>query len=420
MMPDYIKPGLRAFKGSTLLMNALYLMLSTLVVAAMGFVFWVMVTRTYDTVAVGLATTLLSVSGLLSLLGLAGFDTTFVRFLPRSTQKNEYINSGLILVTIVSAVLAIGVGVVLPRMSPNLSFLDAPGALLSFVFFTVVSSLNILTNAVFMAFKHAKYILIINTVFSVFKVLLPLLGLGGGAVMIFSLAGSAQLLGLVLSIIWMKRAFGYRFVLQLHMDVLRVVRKFSLSVYASSVLNLLPPTLLPLIVVHHMGPSQAAYYYMAFTIAGVVYTIAYASMQSVFVEGSHDQADLRAHVTKAAKLIAVLLLPAAIVTAAASSLWLTAFGQEYARSAAPLLRLFALSALPVAVYSALGAIFKVTKHLQGVVGMNAVYAVVILGLSYWLLPRFGLVAVGWAWMIGNIAAAGSGLLFLITNKKQEE
>lgn len=420
MIPAYIRNRLRAVMASSLLMNAFYLMLSTLVVAAMGFVFWVVVTRTYDTVAVGLATTLLSVSGLLSLLGLAGFDTTFVRFLPRSPQKNEYINSGLVLVAVVSAILAVGVGIALPMLSPSLSFLNAPMALISFVFFTVVSSLNILTNAVFMAFKHAKYILIINTLFSVFKVLLPLLGLGGGAVMIFSLAGSAQLLGLVLSLIWMKRNFGYRFAPQLHLDVLRVVRKFSLSVYASSILNLLPPTLLPLIIVHHMGPSQAAYYYMAFTIAGVLYTIAYASMQSVFVEGSHDQADLRAHVTKAAKLIAVLLLPAALLTAAASSLWLKAFGQEYAHSAATLLRIFALSALPVAVYSALGAIFKVTKHLQGVVGMNVVYAVVILGLSYWLVPRFGLVAVGWAWMIGNTAAAGSGLLFLITNKQQQE
>jgi len=415
-MIAYAKTQIRIFQGSTLLMNALYLMLSTLIVAALGFVFWVIVTRTYNTAEVGLATTLLSVSGLLSLLGLAGFDTTFVRFLPGSNQKNEYINSGFILVAGASAVLAVCVGLSLPVISPNLSVLNTPGAFMSFVCFTVVAALNILTNAVFLAFKQAKYILVINASFSVFKVILPLLALGGGTVAIFSLAGSAQLLGLVLSIVWMRRKFGYRFSPQLHVDALRVVRKFSLAVYASSILNLLPPTLLPLIIVHQIGPSDAAYYYMAFTIAGVLYTIAYASMQSVFVEGSHDEAAIRAHVTKAIKLIAILLIPAALLTAAASSLLLTAFGQEYAQSAATLLRLFALSALPVAVYSALGAIFKVTKNLRGVVVMNLLYATVILGLSQLLVPRYGLIAVGWAWIIGNVVAASGGTFFLLNTR----
>lgn len=410
------KARVQPLRDSTLLMNALYLMLATFVVAVTGFAFWVVVTRTYDTAVVGLATTLLSVSGLLSLLGLAGFDATFVRFLPGSARKNEYINSGLIVVTVASTVLAVGLGLALPVLSPSLALLSNPGAFIAFVFFTVVTALNVLTNAVFLAFKQARYILIINAWFSLLRVVLPLLALGGGAMTIFALAGSAQLLGLVLSLRWMKRKLGYRFSLRLHMDAVRSVRKFSLAVYASSVLNLLPPTLLPLIVIYHMGPSDAAYYYMAFTIASVLYTIAYASMQSAFAEGSHDEAAMHGHVAKAAKFIVALLLPATVLTAIASSLWMGIFGQEYARNAAGLLQLFTLSALPVAIYSALGAIFKVTKHLRSVVAMNVVYAVIILSLSYLLIPRFGLIAVGWAWLIGNMAAAGAGV-FLLVNKR---
>ena len=87
-------------------------MLSTFVLAATGFVFWVFVANAYDTATVGLATTLLSVSGLLSLLGLAGFDTTFVRYLPGSKNKNDYINSGFVVVTIFSSVLAIVLAVI--------------------------------------------------------------------------------------------------------------------------------------------------------------------------------------------------------------------------------------------------------------------------------------------------------------------
>lgn len=402
---------LRILTGSTLLMNAFYLMLSTLVVAAAGFVFWVLITRSYNSADVGLATTLLSISSLLSLLGLTGFDTTFVRFLPGTDRKNEYINSGFIVVAFASAVLAACLGLALPMVMPNLSLLSSPWALTVFVFFTVVASLNTVTNAVFLSFKKAKYIFAINALFGLVKVALPLLGLRGGAIIIFCLAGIAQSVGLILSITCLVRRFDYRFYPRLQMDVLRVVKKFSLSVYASSILNLLPPTIMPLIVLRFMHPSDAAYYYMAFTIAGVLYTIAYASMQSVFAEGSHDEAVMRNCLVKAIKLVAVLLVPAALLTAVASSFWLNMFGAEYAQGAATLLRLFALSALPVAVYSMFVAIFKVTKDLPGIVGMNIVYATVILGLSCLLVPRLGLTGIGWAWAVGNTAAAAAGALF---------
>jgi O-antigen/teichoic acid export membrane protein len=402
---------LHNIRKSTFFMNAFYLMLSTFVVAGSGLVFWVIVTRTHNAATVGLATTLLSVSGLLSLLGLAGFDTTFVRFLPKSDRKNDYINSGFIIVTGISVVLAVGMGIVLPMLSPSLSVLSNGWAFLSFVFFTAVTALNVLTNAVFLAFKHARSIFVINTLFSIVKAGLPLLAFHGNATTIFALAGVAQLIGLVLSIAWMVRRFGYKFSPKLHADTVRVVRKFSLSVYTSSILNLLPPTLLPLIIVHLMGPANAAYYYMAFTLAGILYTIAYACMQSVFAEGSHNEAAIKQHVAKAAKVVIFLLVPAALFTLIFSNLLLATFGGEYAAKASILLQLFAVSALPVAIYSALGAIFKVTKNLRGIITMNIVYSVVILGSSYVLIPRLGLLAVGWAWLIGNLAACLTGAFF---------
>src|SRR5688572_26911400 len=143
----------RELRGSSLLMNAFYLMLSTFTMAALGFVFWVIVTRLYDAPAVGLATTLLSVSGLLSLLGLAGFDTAFVRFLPRAERANDYITSGLVIVALVSGGLSLLAALLLPLWSPDLAVLGGAGALAGFVFFTVVTGLNTLTNAVFLAFK---------------------------------------------------------------------------------------------------------------------------------------------------------------------------------------------------------------------------------------------------------------------------
>lgn len=418
MTVSTLKGWIRRTIKNTLLMNALYLMISTFVLGLSGFVFWALVTRTFDTAAVGLATTLLSVSGLLSLLGLAGFETTFIRFLPRSKRKNDYINTGLIVTTLGSAALALVLGLILPYMSPSLTIISEPWVFASFIFFTVITALNTLTNSVFMAYKQARYILIINALFSVFKIALPLLVVSGGPVAIFIIAGSAQLFGLILSIVWMRKKFGYKISLVFHMDTLRVVRKFSASVYVSNVLSLVPPTLLPLVVLHHSGAENAAYYYMAFTIASVLYTVVYASMQSVLAEGSHNSAALKTHILTAAKLITILLVPATLLIILLGEILLSIFGAEYAEGATTLLRLLAIGALPVAGYAALTTTFKVAKKLWPVIVMNGVSATVILAFSNWWISRYGIEAIGWAWMIGNTVACGIGIVYLIKYKRR--
>ncbi len=408
---------LKALRTSTFFMNALYLMMSTFVVAGSGFVFWLLITGAYTAQDVGLATTLISVSGLLSLLGLAGLDTTFVRFLPNSDRKNDYINGGFTIVTFASAGLAICVGAILPFVSPDLTVLSNDWAFVAFVCFTIISSLNILTNAIFLAYKRALYILIISVLLGLTKIVLPLFATHGNVMTIFVIAGTAQVLGLVLGLVWIRRKFTFRFSVLFDMRVLRMVRKFSFSTYAASILNLLPPTILPLLIVYHMGSADAAYYYMAFTIASALYTIAYASMQSVFAEGSHNQAAIRSHIAKAVKLVAILLVPALLIVAAFSNILLELFGHKYAEAASPLLTMLALGALPVAAYSAIGAIFKVTKNLRGILCMNIAYAATILGIAFWLTPNLGLTAIGWAWISGNVTACFVGALFLGNNKK---
>jgi O-antigen/teichoic acid export membrane protein len=417
-------PALRAFgatwrqlRHSTLLMNSLYLMLATGAVAAFGFLFWMVVARSYAAATVGLATTLLSVSGLISLVSLVGFDATFVRFLPRSQRKNDQINSGLIIVTLTSTVLALISVLVLPLTAPRLAFiLHNPWYFLSFIFFTIMTSLNTLTNAIFLAFRQVKYIFIINVAFSALKVALPLLIVHGNTMTIFTMAGVAQAVGFGLSLVYMKRKLSYTFLPKVHWDILRVIKKYSFSVFASSIINLLPATLLPLLVIKQLGPENAAYFYMTFTIANLLYVIAYSSMQSAFAEGSHDESAIKSHIFKAAKLIAVLLLPAALVTALLSNFILGIFGDGYAAKGHLLLQLFTISSLFVAVYAGMGAIFKVTKNLRGVITMNCVYTLTILGFSYIFITRIGLVAIGWAWMLGNLTASIVALLFMRPTK----
>jgi O-antigen/teichoic acid export membrane protein len=413
-----LSASLQRLRGNSFFANAFYLMLSTVVLAAFGFVFWVIVTRTYDPASVGLATTLLSLSGLLSLLGLAAFDTALIRFLPSAPNKSTYISTALLVVAATSALLSGGVAAVLPHIVPGLSIFQDAAVWAAFTFFTIVTSLNTVINATFLAYKRARSILALNTTLSLSKVLLPFVVTHGNAVTVFILVGVSQLVALGFGLWWLRRSHNYRFTPRIDTDMLRKVRTFSFSMFVASMFNLLPPTLLPLIIVAHIGPAHAAFYYIAFTIASVLYTIAYASMQSVFAEGSHNQAALRHFLAKAGIVIGVLLLPCALLLAILSPFVLGIFGAAYAQNSSVILQLFALAALPVALYSAFGAIFKVTKNLSGMISMNIVYATTVIGYSAWQLQASGLTAVGWGWFWGNTAACVVGGYFLLRRKNR--
>ncbi|HEX6462481.1 MAG TPA: oligosaccharide flippase family protein [Candidatus Saccharimonadales bacterium] len=405
----------RHLQNSMLLKNSLYLMLATFSVAGFGFVFWIIVSWSYAASAIGLAATLLSVSNLLSILSLAGFDTTFIKFLPNAKKlKNAYISTGFMVVGCISIVLSFAFVLTLPLTSPNLAFvLTNTSYFIAFVFFTLVTSLNVLTNAIFLACRFAKDIFIINVIFSIVKVALPLLVSNGDVMTLFIVAGVSQLVGLLLSLLIIRVQIGYVFHFRIHKTILREVKKYASSVYVASIFNLLPPTLLPLLVVQNLGAESAAYFYMAFTIATALYTIVYSTMQSVFAEGSHDEAALKLHLVKALKLIGVLLVPAMSITVGLSSFILRLFGEQYAVKGSALLQLFALGALAVAASSAMGAIFKVTKQLRSIIIMNIVYAGVILGISYLFTAQFGIIAIGWAWLLGNLASAGTGFFLFL-------
>lgn len=406
-----IKEKFRQLKDNRLLVNSFYLMGAACAIAGFGFIFWAIIARSFADSQVGIAATLLSLSSLISLLSLAGFDTTFVRFLPKSNRRKDYTNSGLIIASGLSVVLSVVFLIIIPLTTPSLAFVThTPLYAFYFIIFTLFTTLNTLTNAIFLAYRKALYTLIINVLFSLVKVILPFLFASGDAMLIFNIAGISQAVGVGLSFWVMWRKLGHVFALKVHADILRLSRKYSFAVYSSSILNLLPPTLLPLIVTNQIGPANSAYYYMTFTMASILYTGGYALMQSVFAESSHIEEHLEEHLKKAAKAFAIFMIPAIIVLVVAAPYILHVFGANYAREGTTLLQLFSLSGVFVAVYTALGTIFKVRGATVALFYMNVAYALTILGISYSLVAGHGLVTVGIGWLIGNVVAAIVGLI----------
>lgn len=398
-------------RQNKLFRNSLNLMLASGVGSAFGFLFWAIVARSFAASTVGTATTLLSASLLIGLLGMAGFDTIFVRLLPKSDKKSEQITNGLLVSGLASGLLATAFCFAAPLLAPRLGFLAHHALYLtSFVALTVLNTWSSLTNAALVAYRRTGFTLSITTIFSMVKLSLPLIVSSGSPMTIFTLVGIAQSVNVVLGLAVLARFFGYRPTLRPDLALLRQTAHYGLGMYIANTLNLLPDALLPIIVINNLGPAQAAYFYVAFAIANLLYTIAFATNQVLLAETAGDEERFAEHARKGLAVGMGLQLPAIALVFVSAPWALRLFGSEYAHGAVQVLRIMAVSGLLVAAYSFLSFIFKHTRNIAGAITMTAVNAAAILILAI-ALAGHGLVGIGWAWLLGTAIAVAVGGMF---------
>jgi len=93
--------------------------------------------------------------------------------------------------------------------------------------------------------------------------------------------------------------------------------------------------------------------------------------------------------------------------------WVLAlFGPEYSAHGTTLLRLLSLAALPNLLLGIAIDVARARRTLGWAVGLQAVLCVLVLGLTAWLLPVFGIAGVGVAWLLAECLLAVPLLLTL--------
>jgi O-antigen/teichoic acid export membrane protein len=385
--------------------NSIFLMLSTVVMGALGFFFWLLNAKLFSTDQIGVATTLISIMSLISTVSLFGFNTVYIRYLLSSEDPNRELNSGLTIVAIVSAVFSSVFVALTPMISPHLAFLHDNllfGS--SFVFFMIVSSLNMITDAVFIAHRRAHYNLIVNSVMSTVKLVLPPFFLVLGSYGIFMAAAIGASIDLMLSLYFIVFRFGYSLYPTIDFSVVQQTFRFFISNYISGLLSILPTLVLPILVLNRLGANEAAFYYIDLMIVNLLYVIPFASAQSLFAEGSYDEGKLIDHAKRAVKLNLLLLVPVSAVLLIGGRFILSIYGYSYAGEGTSLLQIMTVSAAFITADYIYAAIFKVTGAKSSIIAMSLVGTISIIGLSFELV-NYGLVGVGLAWLIGNAASA---------------
>lgn len=394
--------------NDSLYRNALYLMVSTGIMAVLGFLFWMICTRLFSVEEIGLATTIISVMGLIVGFSVLGLNIGLIRYLGKAKRKSHYMNTCFSLVAIVSVVVSTLFILGLGRFSPRLLFIQENLLLsFSFIFFMVVAGLSSLIESIFVAFRSAKFVLIKNSIFSVLKIGFVFVFAGFGAYGIFSSWMISLLIAVVFSFVVLVYKFEYKLRFVFHDTIIRKIGKYSFGNYVAGFIGGLPLMVLPLMITNMIGPETTAYYYMAMMIAGLLFVIPGATTQSLFAEGSYNEKKLKEQVKKAVKIISLIMIPGILITVFFGDLILLAFGEEYSREGFRFLQIVALSGVFVGVNSIFGMVFRVKKMIKEIVLMNFFNAVSILGLSYLLMHK-GLIGIGVGWTIGVI---GTSLIY---------
>jgi len=384
--------------------NSYFLMASSLINSALGFLFWIVVARYYPTREVGLATALISTMGLLAMLSKFGFDFGLIRFLPEEEDKKGLVNSCASISAISSLMLSIIFIVGLNLWSPALLFVRKNFIFLfSFIIFTILFSIFGIQYNAFIALRNTKFSFIQNATYQSLKIPLSIIFVGFGVLGIFSSVGVAILIALIISIFFSlpKLLPEYRLRFTIKRKVINEILHFSFGNYIADIFYNIPSMILPILIVNVLSPEMGAYFYIAWAIAWISFMISDAMSMSLFAEGSHDPERLRENMMKAVKFIFLLLVPILFGIFFFGDKILLLFGRDYSEYALKLLQVLAVSSIPVAINTIYVAVKRVQKEIKIVILIYVFIATFTIGVGYILMMKVGLIGIGMGWLLSQ-------------------
>ena len=313
--------------------NSLYLILSSGLQAAFGFAFWVITARLFSTAVVGIASSLISATTVISFIALLGLNSTFVRYLPTARDRNALITVGLILVAACGAVVGLIYVISTPFLAPRLSFiLHRPVLTIGFALLSASAVVNLLTDSVFIASRKAGFnALIDGGIGGASKLIFVLLLSGSGAYGIFCASTGGMAAAGLASLVLMATVLHWRPTMRRSFEAIKPLLRFSGANYAANVLGLLPILVVPIIALDRLGASAAAYYFIDFQIATLLYSAAFAVEQNFTAEGSQINANWRTLRKRSSRVLIKLVLPPSLILIAVAHWILLIFGSNYSK-----------------------------------------------------------------------------------------
>ncbi|MGW3207170.1 lipopolysaccharide biosynthesis protein [Streptomyces sp. NPDC001135] len=390
----------RSAGGSPLFRNAYALMLNTGISAVLGLGFWLAAARYYSEDAVGQGSAAIAAMKFLAGLTAVTLTGALARFIPVAGKHTGKVIFRTYAASSLLVALAGGVFLLtLDTWGPSYRFLHGTVNGLGFILAVVAWNVLTLQDGVLTGLRSATWVPVGNTVFSAVKLALlvafavALTTTGVFVSWVAAIATSVVPLG------WLV----FRRLVPRHIrttegrtepPTLKQVGRFLAGDYTGSLFSLAVIYLVPVIVAARVSSAENAYFYIATTIGGTTDLLAINMGASLTVEGSHDPGRLAAHTRAALKRMARIMLPIAGLWIVGAPWILGVFGEGYAGAATPLLRWLAVGSVLRVVIETYFAVLRARSRTAGLVWLQGLLCVLVLGLTLLLLPRMGLTGAG--------------------------
>jgi len=403
---DFIFPKsykkMKKYLKDPLYKNSIYILLTMVMSGLIGFLYWIIAAKYYSPDVVGINTALISSMNLIVLLSYLGLDQSIIRFFPEGNKFNIFVTSIIIIVLsnlILGIIFIFGIEI----FSPNLVIVK--NFAFPFLISLLAFSLTQPTAQTFIALRKSQYYFYQNIFLGLRLILIfiPFLGKFG----IFISFGVSAIIATIFSFYYIyKLDLGKPVktkLLIIDLDYLKSSFNFSMGNYFLIILLTAPNYLLPIIVLNVLGSEQTASYYISYNIASVLFFISAAFSTSLFVEGSHGES-LKLNAIKTLKATFLVLIPLAVLLFYYGGLLLNLIGKSYLNGF-ELLRLIVISSFFYSVCMIFFSIRRIQKKMKDLIIASSLIFVLIIGLSYPLLLKYGINGIGYAFIISYFASA---------------
>jgi O-antigen/teichoic acid export membrane protein len=156
---------------------------------------------------------------------------------------------------------------------------------------------------------------------------------------------------------------------------------------------------------HFLPPEDNAYYYIAFTIAGILFIIPTAFSISLYAEGSFKEETFILNMKKALKQTYLLLIPSVIFLIIFGDKLLSLFGSEYSTRGQLLLSILAISSLFLPLNTFYNTYLRIHLKMLELLFISIMNTTALLCATYFLLQTMGLIGIGVANIITSVAVS---------------
>jgi len=390
--------------NDSLLKNSIYLMMSNISGLFIGFFFWIVATRYYMPNDVGIISAVLSSIFLISMISSIGLPNALIFYLPRyAKDANKIINSCLIASTIISIILSLIYISKIDIFAPQLKtvFVDMK-IIIIFIITTVMMTITSLMGGMFSAGKRSSFRMIKENIFNISKTIFLVLFAGLGIIGIFI----SWVLGLIIS-----TTVGFFLLYKLWKytpmatfdPIIKKMASFSIGNYIAGMFYNLPRLAFPIMILNVVSAESAGYFFVAMTVANILYGVPLATSTSFLAESS-DKNKFWNNVEKAIKFNMGLLIPGVLLFTIFGEFALNIFNPIYVNSLNTLI-ILSITSIPLSIVTIFCTIENAQKRIIAPIKINITIAVITFILSINLVKIWNIEGVAISYLVANITLA---------------